>query len=69
MRGVYTMSRERQFGDVSVTFHTEEEAQRFDAYLDGEFVLYYAGEEIDRFKMRDRFEPLKFFGIENNDAN
>jgi hypothetical protein len=51
------------FGDVTVTFKTEEEAKRFDEYLESEIVVRYADEEIDRFKIKDKFDAAEFFNI------
>ena len=53
----------RVFGDVTVTFKTEEEAKRFDEYLESEIVVRYADEEIDRFIIKDRFDAAEFFNI------
>lgn len=61
------MSRQRTYGDVTVTFATEQAAKDFDAWLDGEEVLYIGGKEMGRWKTRDNFDPYKFFGIKRED--
>lgn len=55
--------KERTFGEVTVTFPTEQAAKDFDTYLNTETVIYYGGKEIGRSKPIDNFDPYKFFGI------
>lgn len=62
------MSRERKFGELAVTFHTEEAAKQFDDFLDSEFTIFYGGEEVGRFKPKDNFDPLKFFGVDSSEG-
>ena len=59
------MSRTRTFesGKISVTFCTEEEAKEFDNYLESTFALTIDGQEVDRWKVKDRFNPYEFFHI------
>lgn len=59
--------RKRTFGKVSVTFATEQAAIDFDEYLESTFTLYVDGKEVDSYKVRDRFNPYDFFGIERGD--
>ena len=56
--------RVRTFGDVSVAFSTQEDAESFDNYLDSTITIMYKGRAIDSFKPRDGFDAMKFFGIE-----
>lgn len=59
------MNRMRTFdnGRISVTFRTEEEAKEFDDYLESTFTLTIDGQEVDRWKVKDRFDPYEFFHI------
>lgn len=59
--------RKRTFGDVSVTFASEEAARDFDEYLESTFTLYVDGEAVDSYKVRDRFDPFTFFGIKKGE--
>lgn len=65
------MSRTRTFdnGKVSVTFRTEEAAKDFDDYMESTFALTIDGEEVDRWKVKDRFNPYEFFHIERSEDN
>jgi len=65
------MSRKRTFdnGKVSVTFRTEEQAKDFDDYLESTFTLTIDGVEVDRWKVKDRFDPYDFFHIERSETN
>ena len=61
------MSRQRTFGEVTVTFRTEQDAKDFDDYLESTITLTIDGEEIDRYKVKNRFDPYKFFGIDREE--
>lgn len=57
------MSKTREFdeGKLKVTFTSEEAAKRFDEYLDSEWEIVYNGSTIGSVKVRDEFDPYKFF--------
>lgn len=57
------MNRIRIFNDVTITFKTEQDAKDFDSYLESETIIYYAGKEIGRSKVKDNFDVYKFFNI------
>ena len=59
--------RKRTFGNVSVTFATEEAARDFDEYLESTFTLYVDGEAVDSYKVKERFDPYTFFGIKKGE--
>ena len=63
------MSRQRTFdgGRVKATFRTEQDAKDFDDYLESTITLTIDGEEIDRYKVKDRFDPYKFFDIDREE--
>lgn len=61
--------REFDNGRIKVKFHTEQDAKDFDAYLESEWTLTIGGEEIDRWIVKDRFDPYSFFNIERSDED
>ena len=60
------MSRVRTFdnGNLSVTFRDEASAKDFDDYLESTITLTIDGKEVDRYVVKDRFDPYEFFNVE-----
>lgn len=60
------MSRTRTFdnGNLSVTFRDEASAKDFDDYLESTITLTIDGKEVDRYVVKDRFDPYGFFNVE-----
>lgn len=60
------MSRTRIFdnGNLSVTFRDEASAKDFDDYLESTITLTIDGKEVDRYVVKDRFDPYEFFNVE-----
>lgn len=65
------MSRVRTFdnGNLSVTFRDEASAKDFDDYLESTITLTIDCVEVDRWKVKDRFDPYEFFHIERSETN
>ena len=56
--------RTRTVGDVTAVFRTEQDAKDFDWWMNSTITITYNGKEVDRFKVGDRFYPLKDFGVD-----
>ena len=58
------MSKVRTFdnGKLSITFSSEEAAKSFDEYYESEWTIVYNGEK-EKFKIKDNFNPYKFFNV------
>ena len=63
------MSTVRSFDDgkIVVQFRDEQAAADFDAYLESTFTITMGGEPHGSFKVKDSFDPYKFFGIEKQE--
>lgn len=63
------MSTMRSFDDgkIVVQFRDEQAAADFDAYLESTFTISIGGETIGSFKVKDSFDPYKFFGVEKQE--
>lgn len=63
------MSKVRSFDDgkLVVTFHDEKAARDFDEYLASTFYIKYRGEVVGTVKVRDSFDPYKFFNVEREE--
>lgn len=56
-------------GKLTVTFRTEQDALDFDAYLESTVTLTYGGKELDRYTVKDKFDPYKFFNVTEKEAD
>lgn len=63
------MSTVRSFDDgkIVVQFRDEQAVADFDAYLESTFTISIGGETIGSFKVKDSFDPYKFFGVEKQE--
>ena len=63
------MSTVRSFDDgkIVVQFRDEQAAADFDAYLESTFTISMGGEPCGSFKVKDNFDPYKFFGVEKQE--
>ena len=55
-------------GKITVQFRDEQAAADFDAYLESTFNITIGGEQCGSFKVKDNFDPYKFFGIEKEEV-
>lgn len=54
-------------GKITVQFRDEQTAADFDAYLDSTFTISIGGETVGSFKVKESFDPYKFFGVDKQE--